>query len=194
MADANQSNLQAVDWSELPVPEDDGGTAHLPGAVLPDIGLMATDGQSIVLSKLEGTSVVFAYPMTGRPDIALPDGWDFIPGARGCTPQACSFRDLQQDLRSAGADHLFGLSTQCSNYQREAAMRLHLPFPLLSDEEGAFRTAINLPTMDVEGKRLLKRLTMIIEGGQIKKVFYPVFPPDRSAQDVLDWFSENSQI
>ncbi|MGI9366871.1 MAG: peroxiredoxin [Rhizobiaceae bacterium] len=193
MTDANQPHLQVVDWSKLPIPEDDGGASHLPETTLPNIELKATDGNLLALSELEGTSVVFAYPMTGRPDILLPDGWDFIPGARGCTPQACTFRDLQQELQSAGADHLFGLSTQSTGYQREAAERLHLPFKLLSDEDGRFRKALNLPSMDVEGQTLLKRLTLIITNGQISKVFYPVFPPDRNAKDVLDWLIENSQ-
>ena len=131
--------------------------------------------------------MVFAYPMTARPDVALPDNWDMIPGARGCTPQACSFRDLNAELKSAGADHVFGLSAQSSAYQQEAAERLHLPFALLSDSDGAMCDALNLPQHD--GRRHAsahKRLTFIAEQGRITKVFYPVFPPDRSAQDVLN--------
>ncbi len=186
MAEQNQSNLHQVDWDALPQPEDDGGGDHLLNCPLPDLLRDATTGEPVNLSTLSGRCVVFAYPMTARPDVALPDNWDMIPGARGCTPQACSFRDLNAELKSAGADHVFGLSAQSSAYQQEAAERLHLPFALLSDSDGAMCDALNLPSMMVEGTRLLKRLTFIAEQGRITKVFYPVFPPDRSAQDVLN--------
>ena len=187
MADANQANLQQVDWSKLPAPQDDGGAAHLIGMKLPDLALPSTTGEIIELARLKGTSVIFAYPMTGRPDIALPDNWDMIPGARGCTPQACTFRDLYKDLQAVGADHIFGLSVQSSDYQLEAVNRLHLPFPLLSDHAGGLLSALKLPVMNVEGMVLFKRLTLICENGRIEKTFYPVFPPDRSAMDVLDY-------
>lgn len=191
MADNNQANLLQVDWSAIPAPDNDGGADHLQGSQLAQVELVATDGKSVDLSALEGTTALFIYPMTGRPDVALPDGWDMIPGARGCTPQACSFRDLHSELAAAGADHIFGLSAQSSDYQSEAAHRLHLPFPLLSDADGAFRDAMKLPWMTVEGMTLLKRLSMICRDGQIIKTFYPVFPPDRSADDVLAWLKSN---
>lgn len=179
--------LLDVDWSRLPAPEDDGGARHLPGVRLPDLALPATDGTSVNLGKLPGRTVVFAYPMTGRPGVALPGGWDLIPGARGCTPHACAFRDLHAELKAAGADHVFGLSTQSPDYQKEAAERLHLPFPLLSDARQELAGALTLPVMEVEGHVLLKRLALVADDGVIVKVFYPVFPPDRNAGDVLAW-------
>jgi peroxiredoxin len=136
--------------------------------------------------------VVFAYPRTGEPGkIALVDDWDMIPGARGCTPQTCSFRDLFAELKAVGAAHVFGLSTQSNAYQAEMASRLHLPFPVLSDEKLALTRALGLPTMEVAGLTLIKRLALIIDGGRITHVFYPVFPPDRNASDVLEWLKEN---
>ena len=152
MADNNQSNLLQVDWSAIPSPDDDGAAGHLPGSALASMPLAATDGTNVDLSTLDGTTIVFIYPMTGRPDVALPDGWDMIPGARGCTPQACSFRDLHGELKSAGGDHVFGLSAQTSDYQKEAADRLHLPFPLLSRKKSKL-TAI------AGGKRMLYKRT-----------------------------------
>lgn len=180
-------SLLDVDWSKLPVPEDDGAARHLDGARLPDLALPATDGSSVSLGALAGRTVVFAYPMTGTPGVALPDGWDAIPGARGCTPHACAFRDLHADLGAAGVDHVFGLSAQSPSDQKEAAERLHLPFPLLSDEERTLARALNLPVMEVEGRTLLKRLALVADDGVVVKVFYPVFPPDRNAGDVLAW-------
>jgi len=129
--------------------------------------------------------VLFFYPMTGRPDQPLPDGWDQIPGARGCTPQSCAFRDLSRDLADCGVSSLYGISTQTTAYQREAAERLHLPFPLLSDADLTLARALSLPTLQVEGIVLIKRLTLILHDDRIEKVFYPVFPPDRNAGDVL---------
>lgn len=190
MANQNQPMLGDVDWSVIPAPEDDGAADHLTGMALPNVTLPSTGGQSVTLSKLEGTVIIFAYPMTGRPDVALPNGWDDIPGARGCTPQSCSFRDLHRELISAGADQIFGLSTQSTDYQREAVERLHLPFDMLSDSGGELRQSLQLPTMEVEKTILLRRLSLICTDGRIRKVFYPVFPPDRSAADVLDWLSE----
>ncbi|MEP1208325.1 MAG: peroxiredoxin [Rhizobiaceae bacterium] len=187
MADTNQANLHQVDWSQLPAPQDDGGAAHLTGLEIPVLDLPSTGGEVVDLSRLKGTCIIFAYPMTGRPDIALPEGWDMIPGARGCTPQACTFRDLYGELQRAGADHVFGLSVQATDYQQEASERLHLPFPLLSDHGGDLLSALKLPVMTVDAMVLLKRLTLICINGRIEKVFYPVFPPDRSAEDVLDW-------
>ena len=188
----NQRDLLDVDWSKIPAPTDDGAAAHLVGMVLPPIGLMATDDTAVTLAALPGRIVVFAYPRTGEPGkIALVDGWDMIPGARGCTPQTCGFRDLHAELRAAGAGHVFGLSTQSNAYQTEMASRLHLPFPVLSDEKLALTKALRLPTMEVAGLTLIRRLTLIVDDGRITHVFYPVFPPDRNAGDVLEWLKEN---
>jgi peroxiredoxin len=181
------SDLLAIDWSRLPPPVDDGGALHLAGTAVPDIPLLATDGSEVSLARLGGRTVIYAYPLTGGPGTALPDGWDEIPGARGCTPQSCAFRDQHQELSAAGATHVFGLSTQDSAYQREAAERLHLPFRLLSDAALRLTTALKLPAMLVDGATLLKRMALIIDDGVIKHVFYPVFPPDRNAVEVLEW-------
>jgi peroxiredoxin len=171
---------------DLPVPTDDGAADHLPGTHLPPVPLVSTAGDTVDLSALPGRTVVYCYPMTGRPGSDLPSGWDEIPGARGCTPQSCSFRDHHAELRTLGA-RVFGMSTQDTDYQREAAGRLHLPFELLSDAELAFAGALGLPMFEVDGMVLLKRLTLVIEDGRIEKVFYPVFPPDRSAEEVIEW-------
>jgi peroxiredoxin len=185
-------NLLVVDWSKIPAPLDDGAARHLQGAKVPDIALSATDGSQIALARLTGRVVVFAYPRTGEPGkISLVDDWDMIPGARGCTPQTCAFRDLFAELKAAGAEHVFGLSTQDNAYQTEMASRLHLPFPVLSDEKLALTRALKLPTMEVAGLTLIKRLALIIDDARITHVFYPVFPPDRNAGDVLDWLKEN---
>lgn len=185
---SHQPNLLDVDWTKIPAPEDDGAAAHLPGRALPDIPLPATAGAPVSLARLAGRIVVFAYPRTGEPGrIGLVDDWDMIPGARGCTPQTCAFRDLHRDLAAAGAAHVFGLSTQETAYQAEMAARLHLPFPVLSDAVLRLTEALRLPTMAVAGLTLLKRLAFIADEGRIVKVFYPVFPPDRNAGDVLAW-------
>lgn len=187
MSTANP-DLHHVDWSLIPPPVDDGAVRHLVGLRLPEIPLPATDGSSVSLASLSGLTVVFAYPRTGRPgEIGLVDNWDMIPGARGCTPQSCAFRDLYADLLAAGAAHVFGLSTQDTAYQREMAARLHLPFPVLSDQSLTLARALRLPTMEVAGLTLLKRLAMVIEDGLVVKVFYPVFPPDQNAAEVLAW-------
>jgi peroxiredoxin len=187
-----QSNLLEVDWSKIPAPPDDGAAAHLVGKAIPPLGLVATDDSSVTLSALQGRVVVFAYPRTGEPGkIALVDDWDMIPGARGCTPQTCAFRDLFAELKAAGASHVFGLSTQSNEYQTEMASRLHLPFPVLSDEKLELTQALNLPTMEVAGLTMIKRMALIIDDGRITHVFYPVFPPDRNAGDVLEWLKQN---
>jgi peroxiredoxin len=173
--------------SELPVPQDDGATRHLAGMKLPTVPLRATDGSSVDLSALRGRTLVYAYPRTGRPGQNLPDGWDAIPGARGCTPQSCSFRDHFAELKVLGVARVFGLSTQDSDYQREAVERLHLPFPVLSDADFKLTTALNLPTFAVAGMTLLKRMVLVIDDGAMTKVFYPVFPPDKSAEEVVGW-------
>jgi peroxiredoxin len=176
---------------DLPVPQDDGACAHLPGTKLPKVSLPSTAGKSVDLSALKGTTVIYIYPRTGRPDEPSPAGWNEIPGARGCTPQSCAFRDHFDELKRAGATQVYGLSTQGTADQREAAERLHLPFELLSDEKLAFARALKLPTFEVEGMTLIKRLTLIARNGAIEKVFYPVFPPDRNAGDVLGWLQRN---
>ncbi len=187
-----QPNLTDVDWSKIPAPEDDGAAVHLVGMTIPTLHLHATDDSVVDLSGLKGRTVVFGYPRTGEPGkIGLTDDWDMIPGARGCTPQACSFRDLFSELRAAGAKHVFGLSTQSNAYQSEMAARLHLPFPVLSDEKLELTDALNLPTMDVADLTLIKRLALIVDDGTITHVFYPVFPPDRNAGDVLAWLKAN---
>jgi peroxiredoxin len=171
----------------LPVPRDDGAARHLAGMRLPAILLPATDGGEVDLARLAGRTVVYIYPRTGRPGVALPDGWDAIPGARGCTPQSCSFRDHFAELKSLGVAHLFGLSTQDTGYQREAVDRLHLPFAILSDAGLRLTGALGLPTFAVAGVTLLKRMTLVIDDGLVAKVFYPVFPPDESAAAVVGW-------
>ncbi len=175
----------------LPVPRDDGAARHLPGMRMPDLVLSATDGSVVNLAKLGGRIVVYAYPRTGRPGGQLPTGWDAIPGARGCTPQSCGFRDHFSDLQKAGAAQLFGLSTQDTAYQREAAERLHLPFAMLSDEKLALAHALRLPTFEVDGMTLLKRLTLVIDDGTATHAIYPVFPPDQSAAETLAWLSSH---
>ncbi len=185
-------NLTDVDWSLIPSPSDDGRADHLEALTLPNVILPATDGSAVTLSGLSGLAVIYVYPMTGRPDRDQPAGWDQIPGARGCTPQSCAFRDHYAELRDWGVKHLFGLSTQSQDYQREAAERLHLPFLLLSDEKQALGKALDLPGMDVDGQYLHKRLTMIANDGVIEKVFYPVFPPDQDAANVIDWLRSHA--
>ena len=182
-----RSTVEAPDWSTIPAPVDDGAVRHLAGAKVPSVPLRATDGGTVDLSALRGRVVVYAYPRTGRPGVENPQGWDTIPGARGCTPQSCSFRDHFAELRALGVDHLFGLSTQDPDYQREAAERLHLPFPLLSDRDLRLTQAMKLPTFETSGMTLLKRFTLVIDEGIVAHVFYPVFPPDRSAGDVIAW-------
>src|ERR1700719_667362 len=188
----NQKDLFEVDWSKIPPPIADGAAAHLVGMMVPPISLVATNDSSVTLSALHGRTVVFAYPRTGEPGkISLVDDWDMIPGARGCTPQTCAFRDLFAELKAAGAAHVFGLSTQSNAYQTEMASRLHLPFPVLSDEKLALTQALNLPTMQVAGLTMMKRLALVMRDARITQVFYPVFPPDRNAGDVLAWLKEN---
>ena len=176
---------------DIPAPKDDGAAQHLPGRRVPDVALAATDGTHVNLAKLPRCTVVYIYPRTGVPGVPLPEGWDMIPGARGCTPQSCGFRDHFADLKALGVAHVFGLSTQDTAYQQEAAIRLHLPFPLLSDAQFQFTRALDLPTFDVAGMELIKRMVLVIDDGVIAHVFYPVFPPDKSAQDVVDWLQAN---
>lgn len=184
-----EKSVDTPDWSTLPAPADDGAARHLLNARLSSVLLVATSGEAVDLTRLAGRTVVYAYPRTGRPGSEKLEGWDMIPGARGCTPQACAFRDHFAELRALGVDHLFGLSTQDPGYQREAAERLHLPFAMLSDEHLKLTRAMNLPTFETSGLTLLRRFTLVIDGGNITHVFYPVFPPDRSARDLIEWLS-----
>ena len=174
----------------LPIPTDDGSCNHLKGMVLPALELRATSGRAVNLAALRDRTVLYIYPRTGRPDQESPSGWNEIPGARGCTPQSCSFRDHKAELESLGAK-IFGLSTQDSEYQQEAVQRLHLPFELLSDCNFALTEALRLPTFTADGMRLIKRVTLVLQDGQIEKVFYPVFPPDRNAEEVIGWLRDN---
>ena len=177
--------------SDLPVPEDDGAAAHLSGTRAPDVALPSTAGGAVVLSRYSGRSVVYAYPRTGVPgEKSLDKNWEMIPGARGCTPQSCAFRDHHKELGEAGA-RVFGLSTQDTAFQRDAAERLHLPFQLLSDDRLELADALKLPTMVVGDVTLMKRFTLILRDGVIEHVFYPVFPPDKHAEVVLAWLKEN---
>jgi len=177
--------------ADIPAPQDDGGARHLPGAKLADLALPATSGAAVNLARLAGRTVLYLYPRTGVPGVDLPPGWNDIPGARGCTPQSCGFRDHFAELKGLGVSHLFGLSTQDTDYQREAAERLHLPFAILSDAGLTFTRALRLPTFTVAGMTLLKRMALVIDDGVITKVFYPVFPPDQSAAEVVAWLRDH---
>lgn len=184
-----------IDLHQLPhglaAPVDDGAASHLVGRPLPDIALINTAGEPVMLDGIMGRCVIYIYPMTGRPDVALPKQWDTIPGARGCTPQSCGFRDHHAELRALNT-RVFGLSSQSSAYQREARDRLHLPFELLSDPNLLLKSALRLPTFTVEGVERYKRLTLIANNGTIRKVYYPVFPPDLNAQEVIDWLRNDA--
>ena len=172
---------------KLPQPVDDGACSHLPGMKMPDVILPSTADLAVNLGELpRGRTVLYCYPMTGVPGKPLPQDWDLIPGARGCTPQACSFRDHWQELHALGAG-VFGLITQTSSYQREMAERLRLPFSILRDAELRFARALRLPTFEADGMKLIKRLTLVIKNGIVEHVFYPVFPPDQSASHVIRW-------
>jgi peroxiredoxin len=177
---------------DLPVPQDDGAARHLAGFRLPDIALAATDGAEVNLSKLKGRTIVYVYPRTGRPGQALPTGWDAIPGARGCTPQSCGFRDHFAELKQLMVAALYGLSTQDTAYQREVAERLHLPFAILSDADLKLTRAMRLPTFTVDGMTLIRRMVWVIDDGVVSHVFYPVFPPDRSAGEVIAWLKQKT--
>jgi peroxiredoxin len=182
------SDLHALP-PDLPAPRDDGAADHLAGLRVPDVALPASDGTEVRLAGLTGLSVVFAYPRTGRPGeepLGGEKAWNALPGARGCTPQACAIRDEHERFVARGA-RVLGLSTQSPADQREAAARLHLPYPLLSDERLALARALALPTFEVEGHRLLARLTLFVRDGVVAGAQYPVFPPDRAPASALDW-------
>lgn len=169
----------------LPTPTNDGGADHLVGMKMPQLTLQATTGAGVNVGAIRGLLVVYCYPMTGQPNVALPEGWDQIPGARGCTPQSCSFRDHYQEIKALDAA-VMGLSVQCTEYQTEMAQRLHLPFPVLSDVDYVFQRALRLPTFQAAGMTLLKRLTLIAKDGLIVAVHYPVFPSDSDPQWVIE--------
>jgi peroxiredoxin len=177
--------------ANLPIPQEDGACAHLPGKRIPDIDLPATSGQFINLHRQARLTIIYVYPLTGRPGVALPPGWDEIPGARGCTPESCGFRDHHAEIRCLGAE-VFGLSSQSTDYQREVHDRLHLPFDLLSDEAFRFADALSLPTFSAAGMRLLRRVTLVVRSEVIEHVFYPIFPPDRHASDVVAYLKSRN--
>jgi peroxiredoxin len=189
MAEAPGTHNPNVMPAGIPAPQNDGGARHLTGMKLPDIALPATSGAPVNLSKLQGRTIVYVYPRTGVPGIDAPPGWDDIPGARGCTPQSCGFRDHFAELKALGVAQVYGLSSQDTAYQREAAERLHLPFPLLSDVELKLKSAIGLPTFFTSGMTLYKRMAMVLEDAEIDRVFYPVFPPDKNAEEVTAWLA-----
>ena len=178
--------------SNLPTPTDDGATSHLQGLTLPAISLNATSGILIDLSQRKGLIVIYFYPKTGRPNVPLPVDWDIIPGARGCTPQACAFRDHMEEMKILKAE-VFGVSSQSTLHQSEAKKRLHLPFELLSDESLKFKDALRLPTFLSDQEQLYRRVTLIVGSGTIVKVFYPVFPPDKNAEEVIAWIRKNKK-
>ena len=178
----------------LPVPVDDGAADHLRGQPVPGLTLSSTDGESVRLRQLAGErTVIYVYPMSGRPGVALPPGWDEIPGARGCTTEACDFRDHYRELMDAGASAVYGLSSQDTAYQQEFVERLGLPFPILSDPELLLAQEPGLPTFEVEGQTLYKRITLVITGGLIEHAFYPIFPPNEHATEVLGWLQCSSE-
>lgn len=190
MADKPKGTKSPTDFplpANLPRPVDDGSADHLQGMPIPKVSLPSTMARRVDLSTLTAQrTVLYCYPMTGVPGKPLPEGWDMMPGARGCTPQTCNFRDQYRELLDLQAE-VFGISTQTTEYQREMAERLHLPFEILSDAEFQLCDALRLPTFEIDGMRLMKRLTMIVRGGHVEYVFFPVFPPNESAADVIRW-------
>jgi peroxiredoxin len=192
--DLRMSDFPSVDDlpSGLPDPIDDGACEHLPGSPVAPVPLKSSSGAIVDLSSLRGRTVVYVYPMSGPTNAGLPAGWDAIPGARGCTPQSCSFRDHHDELAKLGAA-VFGLSTQTPDYLASEVARIHLPFDLLSDHQLSFINAMHLPTFDVEvaGGTVAKRVTLVLRDGNVEHVLYPVFPPNRSAEHVLEWLTAN---
>ena len=176
----------------LPVPEDDGAADHLPGLAVPALSLPATSGGELDLAELAaGRLVAYLYPRTGTPGQPLIEGWDDIPGARGCTPQSCSYRDALAEFEQFDAT-VIGISAQSAAEQAEFASREHIPFPLLSDPQLQLATALRLPTFEAAGMTLYRRLTLVAEAGIVVKAFYPVFPPDRDAAAVLSWLASRA--
>ncbi len=177
---------------DLPAPEDDGGARHLPGMLLPSLTLPATDGEAVRLSALtNGRWILYIYPLTGRPGVDMPDGWDQIPGARGCTQEACSFRDALADLQAHDVERVLALSSDGTQHQQELVRRLHLPYQMLSDPDFSLAGALHLPTFQAAGLTLYKRLTLVVDGARIRHAFYPIFPPDTHAAEVVTWLAEH---
>lgn len=187
----NQKIFFNVDWSKIPEPKLDFNLEHLNQLIIPDLKLNSTDDTIVSLSNLKGITVIYVYPMTGVPGKELPEGWDEIPGARGCTPQSCSFRDNFSKLKKLGVNNIFGLSTQSTEYQKELATRLHLPYPILSDEKLEFSKKLKLPMFKVLKMNLLKRITLILKDNKIIKYFYPIFPPTKNIEDVINFFEKS---
>jgi peroxiredoxin (alkyl hydroperoxide reductase subunit C) len=187
----NQKDFFNVDWSKIPEPKLDFNLEHLNQLIIPDLKLNSTDDTTVSLSNLKGITVIYVYPMTGVPGKELPEGWDEIPGARGCTPQSCSFRDNFSKLKKLGVNNIFGLSTQSTEYQKELATRLHLPYPILSDEKLEFSKKLKLPMFKVLKMNLLKRITLILKDNKIIKYFYPIFPPTKNIEDVINFFEKS---
>ena len=183
----NQKNLTNVDWSKIPAPKNEENLSHLNNYHIKRIKLRSTNNKLVNLSDLRGLTIIYIYPMTGQPDKSLPDNWDNIPGARGCTPQSCSFRDNFNELKKLNISNIFGLSTQTSEYQREMVQRLKLPYEVLSDEKLEFAKKLNLPIFEVGEMRLIKRITLILNNNKIIKYFYPVFPPDKNVDEVISY-------
>jgi peroxiredoxin (alkyl hydroperoxide reductase subunit C) len=187
----NQKDFFNVDWSKIPEPKLDFNLEHLNQLIIPDLKLNSTDDTTVSLSNLKGITVIYVYPMTGVPGKELPEGWDEIPGARGCTPQSCSFRDNFSKLKKLGVNNIFGLSTQSTEYEKELATRLHLPYPILSDEKLEFSKKLKLPMFKVLKMNLLKRITLILKDNKIIKYFYPIFPPTKNIEDVINFFEKS---
>ena len=179
--------------SYLPVPHDDGACAHLTGSKLPSVSLPSTSNTQVDLSTLSGLTILFCYPRTGAPNEEISPDWNAIAGVRGCTPQACAFRDFSKQLSNLGVAQLFGLRTQETEYQREAKVRNNLPYELLSDDELDFAKAMGLPTFEWEGQMLIKRLALALRDGRVVKVWYPVFPPDANAEWVVEWLMSGQE-
>lgn len=177
--------------ADIPRPVDDGMCDHLPDVNVPYLALQSTQGSTVDLSSLPGLNIVFCFPRSGRPGQTVSDEWHRIPGARGCTPQACAFRDMFKELRLLGVNQVFGMSTQDTEYQQELKSRVHLPYDLLSDHDLAMATRLDLPTFVFEGQKLLKRATLAIYEGKVIKVWYPVYPSNKSPDQVIDWLKEN---
>ena len=186
----NQKNLTNVDWSKIPEPKGDENLNHLNNYIIEPIKLKSTNDKLVELSEFKGLTIIYIYPMTGQPDKPLPDNWDNIPGARGCTPQSCSFRDNFHELKKLNISNIFGLSSQTSEYQKEMTQRLKLPYEVLSDEKLEFTKQLNLPTFEVGEMKLIKRITLILDNNKIIKFFYPVFPPDKNVDEVIAYLKK----
>lgn len=185
----NQKNLTNVDWSKIPAPKGEENLSHLNNYTIKQVKLKSTDDKLVELSEIKGLTIIYIYPMTGQPDKPLPDNWDNIPGARGCTPQSCSFRDNFSQLKKLNVDNIFGLSTQNNQYQKEMVKRLSLPYQVLSDEKLEFANQLKLPIFQVKDLKLLKRITLILSDNKILKYFYPVFPPDENVNEVIKFLA-----